>query len=106
VAHGGDVDEAAHHRSAYMWPWEPVPHSVAGGIIDDETYDWVAVERGVLASGGTVVVVDDALLLEANDVARRLTGIDVSVTGSAGLAGLLATRTSDEEAAVIFTGHD
>ena len=40
---------AARHRSAFMWPWETEPHSVADGILDDETYDWLAVVRGMLA---------------------------------------------------------
>ena len=34
---------AAAHRSAFMWPWEETPLSIAEGILDDETYDWVAV---------------------------------------------------------------
>ena len=34
------------HRAEFMWPWETEPHSVAHGILDDETYDWLAVVRG------------------------------------------------------------
>ena len=101
--------DVAGHRSAYMWPWETEPHSVAHGILDDETYDWLAIVRGTLASGGSPVVVDEATLLEANDIARSTTGIDVDPTGSAGLAGLLELRRhglvgSNETVAVIFTG--
>jgi threonine synthase len=104
-----DIAWAAHHRSAFMWPWETEPHSIAGGILDDETYDWLAVVRGTLASRGWPVVVDEATLLEANHIARTTTGIDVDPTGSAGLAGLLELRRhgridSDETVAVIFTG--
>jgi len=100
---------AAQHRSAFMWPWETTPHSVASGILDDETYDWVAVVRGTIASGGSPVVVDEATLREANQVARATTGIDVDPTGAAGLAGLLDLRRRalvrpDETVAVIFTG--
>ena len=84
--------DAARHRSAFMWPWEEVPHSVASGILDDETYDWLAVLRGMAASGGTAVVVDEATLRQANALARESTGIAVSHTGSAGLAGLLQLR--------------
>ena len=47
------------HRSEFMWPWETEPHSVAHGILDDETYDWLAVVEGMLATGGTPVVVDE-----------------------------------------------
>ena len=48
--------DAARHRSAFMWPWEPEPHSVAHGIVDDETYDWRACVEGLLASGGGPVI--------------------------------------------------
>ena len=92
-----------------MWPWETEPHSVATGILDDETYDWLAIVRGTLASGGAPVVVDESTLIEANDLARATTGIDVDPTGTAGLAGLLELRrhglvAPDETVAVLFTG--
>ena len=92
-----------------MWPWETEPHSVATGILDDETYDWLAIVRGTIASRGQPVVVDEATLVEANAIARATTGIDVDPTGSAGLAGLMELRRhgridSDETVAVIFTG--
>ena len=104
-----DIAWAARHRSAFMWPWETEPHSIATGILDDETYDWLAVVRGTLTSGGTPVVVDEATLLEASEIALATTGIDVDPTGSAGLAGLLELRRhgrldSTETVAVIFTG--
>ncbi len=83
---------AAAHRSAFMWPWEEAPRSIAEGILDDETYDWVAVLRGMAATGGTTVVADEETPREANRVAREATGVAVSHTGSAGLAGLLHLR--------------
>jgi threonine synthase len=100
---------AARHRSAFMWPWEEEPQSVATGILDDETYDWMAVVRGMLASGGSPVVVDEETLFEANELARSATGIDVDPTGSAGLAGLIELRRRGvvgpgETVAVLFTG--
>jgi threonine synthase len=100
---------AARHRSAFMWPWEEPPHSIAHGILDDETYDWQAVVRGMLATGGSPVVVDEATLEEANALAREATGIDVDHTGSSGLAGLLALVRAgevrpDENVAILFTG--
>jgi len=101
--------DAAHHRSAFMWPWETEPHSVAHGITDDETYDWRACVRGMLASGGSPVVVSESALEEANALATAATGVDVDHTGSAGLAGLarlVRTRAvhPDEVVAVLFTG--
>jgi threonine synthase len=109
----GDLDaamrEAAAHRSAYMWPWEDEPKSIATGILDDETYDWRAVVRGMLATGGRPVVVDEETLTEANDMAVDTTEIPVDPTGSSGLAGLLALRAEgvigdDDRVAVLFTG--
>ena len=101
--------DAATHRSAFMWPWETVPHSVATGILDDETYDWLAVLRGMTATGGSPVVVDEATLLQANQWAQETTGIAVSHTGSAGLAGLLQLRRdgvigAGARAGVLFSG--
>jgi threonine synthase len=73
-----------------MWPWEREPHSLAHGILDDETYDWACVVDGMLASGGWPIVVSEVQLARANRLAREATGIDVDHTGSAGLAGLVA----------------
>jgi threonine synthase len=110
-ATGFSLAFATRHRSEFMWPWETEPHSVAHGILDDETYDWLAVVEGMLATGGTTVVVDEPLLRRANALARAATGIDVDPTGSAGFAGLVALGASaalreDERVAVLFTGVD
>ncbi len=113
VASGETVDAAlafaARHRADFMWPWEEAPHSVAHGILDDETYDWQAVVAGMLRSGGTPLVVDEATLEAANALARVSTGIDVDHTGSAGLAGLLQLARSgaldpDENVVICFSG--
>ena len=100
---------AAAHRSAFMWPWEEEPHSIAHGILDDETYDWLAVVEGMLATGGSPVVVSEETLARANTLAVEATGIDVDETGSSGLAGLLDLRERGrvgdrERVAVLFTG--
>jgi len=99
---------AAQHRSAYMWPWESEPKSIATGILDDETYDWRAVVGAMLTTGGQPLVVTEERLAEANELGTA-TGIPVDPTGSAGLAGLLDLRQSgavgaDERVAVLFTG--
>jgi threonine synthase len=108
-----DIDaalaEAARHRSGYMWAWETEPHSIAHGILDDETYDWVATARGMLHSGGLAMVVDEETLARANDLGRRTTGIDADHTATAGLAGVMElVRQGEigpgESVAVIFTG--
>ena len=90
-----------------MWPWEAEPHSVATGILDDETYDWVGAAGGMEDTGGAPVVVTEAQLEEANRLVREVAGIDADHTGSAALAGLLAVRSgvaSDEMVAVTITG--
>lgn len=101
--------QAAARRSRFMSPWENEPKSVATGILDDETYDWRAVVEGMLLTGGQPLVVGEDLLLEANALAVRKTGIPVDATGSAGLAGLLALRRSgavgdQDRVVVLFTG--
>ena len=97
------------HRSEFMWPWEEDPRSIAHGILDDETYDWMVVVRAMVVSGGHPVVVSEQAVIEANDVGKARTGILVDHTGSAGLAGLLHLRGRDqvgldEKVAVLFTG--
>jgi threonine synthase len=60
-------------------------------------------------ASSTTIVVDEATLVEANDLAVSATGIDVDHTGSAGLAGVLSMLRSGaidpaETVAVLFTG--
>jgi threonine synthase len=86
---GQALRHAAGHRSQFMWPWETPPHSIATGILDDETYDWLAVLRGMASTGGSAVVADEDTLAQAHDQAQNLAGVAASATGSAGLAGVL-----------------
>jgi threonine dehydratase len=107
-----DPADPAHHWNELMWPWELVGSSAADGILDDETYDWLAVLEAMRAGGGSPVVVGEAHVLQANEVGCRATGIDASHTGTAGLAGLLAVLDGPrreqvghhERVAVIFSG--
>ena len=101
----GGLDQARRQRAAVMWPWTPTPFSAATGILDDETYDWAAVTEAMIATGGQPVVVPEPLVTEACDLAQSATGINVSPTGSAGLAGLLCDDPPPEASpAVLFTG--
>ena len=75
-----------------MWPWEPVEDSVATGILDDETYDWIGVVDAMAGSGGQPVTVTEHLVAEANALALVHTDIAVDPTGSAGLAGVMLGR--------------
>ena len=110
---GATVEEALAYartnRAEFMWPWEEAPHSVAHGILDDETYDWLAVVRAMLETGGSAIVVDEDTLREACDLAFETTGIPADHTGTSGLAGLVALRRhgaieDDERVAVLCTG--
>jgi threonine synthase len=100
---------ASAHRGEFMWPWETTPHSLAHGILDDETYDWLAVTRGLVESGGWPVTVGEGRVSEAYELAREATTIPVDPTGTAGLAGLIELRAQSllpdgEKCAVLFTG--
>ena len=81
---------AANQRDAFMSPWED-PHSVAFGILDDETYDWVALCEAMQTSGGSTHLVQDETICEAKEIVERM-GVPVCHTGAAGLAGLLEHR--------------
>lgn len=100
---------AATHRAEFMWPWEEEPRSVAGAIIDDETYDWVACVRGMLRSGGYPISVEEETFTRANQIAQKTTGIPIGPSGSAGLAGVVQIVEQEpsllrERVAVIFSG--
>ncbi len=107
VAHA--MREARARRRSFMWPWEDTPHSLAHGILDDETYDWAALVEGMLRTGGYPVVVDEPTVAHAARFGGQQTDIPVTETGAAGLAGLLtlgqrgALRPTDR-VAVVFTG--
>lgn len=113
LARGGfsALHYALRHRHEFMWPWEKEPYSVAHGILDDETYDWVAVVEGMFATSGEPLVVGERTLLQANALGRRTTAVAADATGTAGLAGLIALREAgrvadDERVAILFTGVD
>jgi threonine synthase len=109
-----DIDRAiraaAGDRARFMWPWETEPKSAASGILDDETYDWLAVVRGMLRTGGWPVVASESNILEAWCEGRGA-GINASATGTAGLAGAMTLAQSElldrgDRVAVLFTGID
>lgn len=105
----GDPSTAGQRWADTMWPWEPVGHSAADGILDDETYDWLAVVHEMSASGGSPVVSSEYEVLRAWQLVRDESGIDASATGAAGVAGLLTLRAEQrvadsERIAVIVSG--
>ncbi len=102
-----DVHAAAWHWAELMWPWGTEPKSVADGILDDETYDWLGVFEAMVRSNGWPITATEAEIVAAYGLGRSKSGIDVSATGTAGLAGLLAIIEQigpDERVAVVFSG--
>lgn len=108
------LERAVAEPEEFMRPWEcsvDAPASAASGILDDVTYDWLPLVWAMAAYGGRPVVVPESVILEANDLARRLTDVPVDHTGTAGLAGLcfaLSERLLPDGArvGVLFTGVD
>jgi len=94
-ASGLAPEEVAAGWAALMTPWDD-PHSAADGILDDETYDWLGVFDAMRRSGGDPVVAAEADVLRAHGLAVAA-GYEVSVTGSAGLAGVITARSADRE---------
>ena len=103
----GDLEAGAHavadRWGELMTPWDN-PHSIADGILDDETYDWIGVFEAI--GGDAPIVAAEADIVAAHALARSA-GFDVSPTGSAGLAGLLAVLDAvqpTERVAVVMSG--
>ncbi|HMY15404.1 MAG TPA: pyridoxal-phosphate dependent enzyme [Polyangium sp.] len=105
-----EIRRAARNRSSYMEPWSTVPHSIAHGILDDETYDWLPVVRGMLLSAGYPILIDEPDIKHALYLGRSCTGINVCATGASSLAGLCVLLTTQphirrERVGVLFTGR-
>ncbi|MEZ5379390.1 MAG: PLP-dependent lyase/thiolase [Acidimicrobiales bacterium] len=102
-----------------MTPWPGQPSSIAGGILDDVTYDWKTVLRHQLQTGGWPVLASEEDFIRAERLAGDALGsIDAAMappdhTGAAGLAGLLAdterrnprTQAIDGPAVVVLSGR-
>ena len=109
------LEVAAADPDRFMQPWAPPeddgPQSIATGILDDVTYDWLPIAWVVAATGGSVLVAPEEQVAEAHGLARRWTDVPVDPTGTAGLAGLLAARhaglvAEGARVGVLFTGVD
>jgi threonine synthase len=99
--------KSAQHWAQHMWPWESEPVSLADGILDDETYDWVADLAQIQRTNGQVVVARESEVIHASQLAPRTTSISASPTGTAGVAGLLAMRSqlaNTARVAVVLSG--
>ncbi len=99
------IDRPERYWSQVMRPWND-PRSVADGILDDETYDWIADVRVMVESGGAPIVAPETDIVRAHEMATAA-GYRVSPTGSAGLAGVLSERSrihSGHRVAVVMSG--
>lgn len=103
----GGLSNVGKRWAELMWPWESEPTSLADGILDDETYDWIGVIDGMADTGGSPVVASEMSVVAAYNMAHHFTSINVSPTGTAGLAGLLEHREhidDSERVVVVFSG--
>ena len=97
--------EIPHRWAQLMTAWER-PHSLADGILDDETYDWIGAFDAMTVSGGQPLVAPEEAIVRAAEIGAG-SGIPVSATGAAGLAGLLVREgkpAAGEHVAVVFSG--
>ena len=93
-----------------MWPWESEPKSIATGILDDETYDWLAVVGACSAAAASPWSCPRRAWPRRMSWATR-PGSSADATGSSGLAGLLDLRAEgvvgpEDRVAVLFTGTE
>eukprot|EP00656_Telonema_subtile_P056640 TRINITY_DN9101_c0_g1_i1.p1 TRINITY_DN9101_c0_g1~~TRINITY_DN9101_c0_g1_i1.p1 ORF type:complete len:153 (+),score=37.39 TRINITY_DN9101_c0_g1_i1:138-596(+) len=104
------LEEVRKNGSEYMWAWEETPHSIAHGVLDDETYDWYTIVRGMLSTGGYPVTVDDGDVIKAYELGHSTMKVNVCHTGACGFGGLLQQAGAGALAAggsnvVVFTGQ-
>ena len=113
LAGGVDFEDAA-AREGIMEPWPGTPASVATGILDDITYDWMTVANHQFKSGGWTVSVEEETFVAATDLAAAQVSPPPDATGAAGLAGLLTDEAlgrldesrEGETTVVLLTGID
>lgn len=110
-ASGLSAHEAANDRPQYMWAWDN-PHSIAHGILDDETYEWVALCDAMARTRGGPITVAEEAIVAAHAYARDQLGVTVCHTGAAGLAALMEKRAAQPAVAdappdlVVLSGLD
>ncbi len=99
------VECPAENWAEIMTVWDD-PSSLADGILDDETYDWIGVLEALRSSGGRPIIASEEQVREAHGLAHRA-GFNASPTGSAGLAGVLAARneiSENDQIVVVMSG--
>ena len=90
----------------FMTPWQD-PHSLATGILDDITYDWMPLLQRTRETNGHPIVATETAIEQAYVLAHAHTDVHVCSTGTAGFAGLLTEPAEvAEHVVVLFTGID
>ena len=82
------IDYAISNAATLMSPWEK-PESLATGILDDITYDWIGVVKALAHTGGESIVASEKEIAMAYDLVNRQ-GVNAEPTGSAGVAGVIS----------------
>lgn len=82
------IDYAISNAATLMSPWEK-PESLATGILDDITYDWIGVVTALAYTGGESIVASEKEIAMAYDLVNRQ-GVNAEPTGSAGVAGVIS----------------
>ena len=98
--------EVGRKRNDFFKIWETDAESAP---LHNRTYDGLEIVRHMIISGGLPLIADQHDLQKAQGLIRTHTGIDLSFTGSAGLAGvrLLVKKKlirQDEHCGIFFTG--
>jgi len=107
VAVEDKIDFAISNAKKLMTPWEQ-PESLATGILDDMTYDWIGVVTALALTGGESIVASEDEIATAYDLVGSI-GINAEPTGSAGLAGVISALDSgylrrSDRVGVLITG--
>jgi len=101
------IEAAAASRNEFMYPWED-PHSVAHGVLDDETYDWAHICDGMMETAGSASLVTDVTIRQARADGKKAAEVTMCHTGSVGLAGVQHMRmmgsAPKEPVLVVFSG--
>ena len=101
------IDYAISNAETLMSPWEK-PESLATGILDDITYDWIGVVTALAHTGGESIVASEKEIAMAYDLVNRQ-GVNAEPTGSAGVAGVISAVKSGyldrtDRVGVLLTG--
>ena len=107
VKAGEKVEYAIANSETLMTSWEK-PASLATGILDDITYDWVGVVNALAKTGGGSIVASETEIVAAYKLVNSL-GVAVEPTGSASVAGVINALKSgyingSDRVGVLLTG--